>query len=73
MKLGPISKLDKGNKKTLRKIVDDAMSENFDVIPIFLIYGQLGRIRKLDSRRVVSKTYIFINSNLLSYKIYKHN
>ena len=44
------------------------MSENCDVIDIFPIYGQFGGMRKIDSRHVVCKTYIFIKSNLLSYK-----
>ena len=39
----------------------------------FFIYGQFGAIRKPDSGRIVCKTYIFINSNLLSYKIWKQN
>ena len=33
------------------------------------IYGQFGAIWKPNSGRIVCKTYIFINSNLLSYKI----
>ena len=49
------------------------MSVNCDVIVIFPIYGQFGAIRKPDSGRIVCKTYIFINSNLLSYKIWKQN
>ena len=40
------------------------MSENFDVIVNFQIYGQIGAIWKPDSGRIVYKTYIFINSNL---------
>ena len=44
------------------------MSENCDVIVIFPIYGQFGAIQKLDSVCIVCKTYVFINSNLLSYK-----
>ena len=36
------------------------MSENYDVIVIFEIYGQFGVIGKADSRRIVYKTYIFI-------------
>ena len=40
------------------------MSENCDIIAIFSIYGQFGAIQKPDSGRTVSKTYIFINSNL---------
>ena len=68
MKLGPVTKLDKRNKTTSKKFDDDVMSENCDVIVIFPIYGQFGAIRKPDSGRIVCKTYIFINSNLLSYK-----
>ena len=50
------------------------MSENCDVIVIFPIYGQFGAIRKLDSRCIVCKTYVFIyNSNLLSYKNWKQS
>ena len=44
------------------------MLENSDVIVIFPIYGQYGAIRKPDARRIVCKTYVFINNNLLSYK-----
>ena len=43
------------------------MLAGFDVIIIFLIYGQLGAIRKPNSGRMVCKTYIFINNNFLSY------
>ena len=42
-------------------------------IIIFLIYDQFGAIQKLNSRRIVYKTYIFINSDLLSYKNWKQN
>ena len=49
------------------------MSVNFDVFVIFPIYGQFGAIRKPDSGHIVCKTYIFIKSNLLSYKIWKQN
>ena len=68
MKLGPVTKLDKRNKTTSKKFDDDVMSENCDVIVIFPIYSQFGAIWKPDSGRIVCKTYIFINSNLLSYK-----
>ena len=63
MKLEPVTELDKRNK-----FDDDVMSENCDVIAIFPIYGQFGAIWKPDSGRIVCKTYIFINSNLLCYK-----
>ena len=43
------------------------MPENFDVIVIFLIYGQFGAIRKPESGRIVCKTYMFINSNLFYF------
>ena len=68
MKLGPVTKLDKRNKETSKKIDDDVMSENCNVIAIFPIYSQFGAIRKPDSGRIVFKTYIFINSKLASYK-----
>ena len=57
MKLGPVTKLDKGNKAMLKKFDDDAMSANCDVT-----------VRKSYSGRIVRETYIFINTNLLSYK-----
>ena len=44
------------------------MSANCDIIVFFPIYGQFGLIQKLDFKRIVRKTYIFIKSNLLSYK-----
>ena len=68
MKLGPVTKLDKRNKTTLQKFDDDVMLENCDVIVNFPFYGQFGAIRKPDSGHIVCKTYVLINSNLLSYK-----
>ena len=61
MKLGPVTKLDKGNTLT---------SKNFDdgVILFFPIYGQFAVIPKPDSGHMFYRTYIFINSNLLSYR-----
>ena len=67
MKLGPVTKRDRRYKATSKKIDDDFISENFDVITIFSVYGQFGAIRKPDSGGIVCKTYIFINSNLLPY------
>ena len=61
-KLGPVTKLDKRNTATFD---DDVMSTNYlNVIVIFPIYGQFGAIWKLDSKRMVCKTVIFINSNI---------
>ena len=68
MKLGSVTKPVKRNKTTSKIFDDDVMSERCDVIAIFPIYGQFVAIRKLDSRWIVCKTYVFINSNLLSYK-----
>ena len=49
------------------------MSKNCHIIAIFLIYGQFGAIWKPDFGRIVCETYIFINSNLFSYKNWKQN
>ena len=66
MKLGLVTKPDKRNKTKSKKIEDDVMLGNCDVIAIFPIYSQFGAIRKPDSGRIAYKTSI--NSNLLSYK-----
>ena len=68
MKLRLVTKVDKGNMVTSKKFDDNIMSENCDVTVITTIYDQFGAIRKPDSRCMVCKTYIFINSHLLSYK-----
>ena len=68
MKLGPVTKFEKRNKIMSKKFDDDIMSKNCDVIAILPIYSQFGAIWKPDSGRIVCKTYIFINSHLLSYK-----
>ena len=49
IKLRLVTKLDKRNKTTSKKIDDDIMSGNCDVIVIFPVYGQFGAIRKPDS------------------------
>ena len=49
------------------------MSTNCEVIIIFQINGQFEAIQKPDSGCIVCKTYIFINSNVLSYKNGKQN
>ena len=68
MELGPLTKLDKRIKATSKKFDDDFMLENYGVIVIFWIFGQFGAVRKSDSRHRVLKSYVFNNSNLLSYK-----
>ena len=67
MKLGPVTKLDK-RSKTKSKNDDNVISEIWDINAVFPIYGQFGAIRKPNSGRIICKTYIFINSNLSSYK-----
>ena len=47
------------------------MLANSDIIVLFQIYDQFGVIRKSDSGHIVCKTYIFNNSNLLSFKNWK--
>ena len=66
MKLGPETKLDKRKKTRSKKLDDDFISKNCDVIAILSIYGQFGAI--WNSGGIVCKTYIFINTNLLSYR-----
>ena len=66
MKLGPVTKLGKRNKIPSKNFDNDVILENYDVIAIFPIYAKFGATRKPDSRRIVYKTYIFINTNLLS-------
>ena len=73
MKPGAVTKLDNRNKTTSEKFDDDIMSENCDAIVIFPIYDQFEAIWKPDSGRIVCKTYVFINSNLLPYKNWKQH
>ena len=68
MKLGTVTKLHKRIKTTSKKFDSNLMSENCDVIVICSIYGQFRAIRKPDLGHKVCKTYVFINSNLISYK-----
>ena len=68
MKSGPVSKLDKKNKKAPKSFKNDAVLANCDVISIFPIYGEFGAIRKPVSQRVACKSYFFIKTSILSYK-----
>ena len=72
MKLGPVTIFEKTNKTT-SKNEGDVMTANYEVIVIFLIYGQFGAIWKSNSGCRVCKIYPFINSNLLFYKNWKQN
>ena len=69
--LGLVTKLDRRNKTMSKKIDNDVMLKNCDIILIFSIYGQFGAIRKPDSRHRVCKGYVVISSNLLFYKNWK--
>ena len=42
MNLEPVIKLDKRSKTSKKKIDDDVMSKNCDVIAVLSIYGQFG-------------------------------
>ena len=64
MKFGPLTKLDKTNKKTQKTFDDDVMTTNCDAIVIFPIYYQFGANRKQDSGGTVFKIYISIKSYL---------
>ena len=66
MNLGPLTKLDKKNKKASKRFDDN-------VIVIFPIYGQFGTIWKPAFGHIVCKTYIFSNNNLLTSKNCKQN
>ena len=68
MKLRPVTKLDKKNKTTSKKIDVDVMLENFDVIVILWIFAIFGAVRRPDSGHRVCKGYFFSNKNLFSYK-----
>ena len=59
MKLEPVTKIDKKNKKN-QKI----MFENCDVIVIFRIFGQFGADQRPDFEHRVSKIHFVINNNL---------
>ena len=69
----PMTKFDKRNTQTSKTFDNGVMSKNFDVTDFFLIYGKFAAILELNSRRMVYKTYIFINSNLLPYRSWKQN
>ena len=68
MKPGPVTKLGKRNKTTSKNFDVDVMSENYDVIVIFWIFGQFRAVWRPDSGHRVCKSYVFSNSNVLSYK-----
>ena len=61
MRLGPATKIDKRNKTApKKKIDDDVLLANCEVIVIFPIYGQFGAIQKPYSGRIVCQIYILL-------------
>ena len=68
MRIGPVTKSEKENKTTLKKFDNDVMLANCDVIVVLPVCGKFGAIRRTDSGLIVYNSYIFIKSNLLSYK-----
>ena len=65
MKLEPVTKTNKKNKITSKKVDHDFILVNCKVIVFFSIHDQFGAIWKSDSVRIVCKTYFFIKSKLL--------
>ena len=68
MKLGPVTKFNKKNTATSKTFDNNVMSKNCGDVTFSPIYDELAAIRKLDFQRMVYKTYILINNNLLSCK-----
>ena len=68
MKFWPVTKLDRINKKSSEQFDDGVILASCDFISISSINSQFGAIQMPDYVGIVSKTYIFINSNLLPYK-----
>ena len=55
-------------KRRPKKTDDGVITKNCDITGLFPIYSQFGATRMRNSGSIVSKTYIFIKSNVLSYK-----
>ena len=68
MKLRPVTKFVKKNKKISKILNDNVMITNCGFIVIFPIYGQFEAIQKAHFRCLVCITYISIKCNFLSYK-----
>ena len=59
MKLGPVTKRDKENTGTSKKLDDDVMLADCDVIVFSPIYGPFADIRKPDFRCMIYKKLTF--------------
>ena len=69
MELVQVTKIEKRNKATSKRIDDNVILANCDVIAIVSIYDQIGALQEQNYGRMVSRTYIFINNSFSSYKI----
>ena len=70
MKLGPLTKAEKSNTATSKKKMDnDVMAEDFDVIVFFTICGHTVTIRKRDSGRMVYKFSLTVTFYFTKLKI----
>ena len=58
---------------TSKKFGDEVKPESYDFIVVFPIYGQFRVISKPGFGGIVFKVYIYIKSDLLSYKDWKQN
>ena len=67
MKLGTLSKHDKRNVITSKKLTRRRQA-NYDVTVVFLIYKRIGAIQKPDFECVVHDSYFFIRKNLYPNK-----
>ena len=73
MKFGPVTKLDKGNKTTSKKLTLTSYRKIMTSLSFFRFLANLGAIQRLDSGHRVCKSYVFSNRNLLSYENSKQN
>ena len=65
MKLGILSKLKKKNSMAPRKLDNEVILSNYDIIVILLIYGQFEAIQKPDSRCMGHNSYFLISKLFL--------
>ena len=68
MKLEQQLNLTRERRQCQKKFNEDFVLVDFKIIVIFAIYDQFVPTRKPESGRIVCKSYIFIDSNLLSYE-----
>ena len=73
VKLGPVTKIEKKNHGTIKKSLTMTLYRSLWRHCHFRFYHQLGAIQKFEFGLIVCKTYIFINSKVLSYKNLKQN